>query len=69
MILPKVYDPEVLPDPERWLPKQERASYKKRLNKKFKDRDVGRGTQGAASGAATDKMYVSLIFLFINLCF
>ncbi|KAI1708390.1 SRP72 RNA-binding domain-containing protein [Ditylenchus destructor] len=49
--LPKNYDPNVTPDPERWLPRQERTAYKKRLNKKFKDRDIGRGTQGAASGS------------------
>jgi signal recognition particle subunit SRP72 len=55
IILPKCYDPDVPPDPERWLPKQERSGYKKKLNKKFKDRDVGRGTQGAAAGAS-DKM-------------
>jgi signal recognition particle subunit SRP72 len=53
--LPKNYDPNVQPDPERWLPRQERAAYKKKLNKKYKDRNVGRGTQGASS-ANTDKM-------------
>uniref|UniRef100_A0A915DFZ4 Signal recognition particle subunit SRP72 n=1 Tax=Ditylenchus dipsaci TaxID=166011 RepID=A0A915DFZ4_9BILA len=47
--LPKNYDPNVAPDPERWLPRQERTAYKKKLNKKFKDRDIGRGTQGAGS--------------------
>uniref|UniRef100_A0A158PA74 Signal recognition particle subunit SRP72 n=1 Tax=Angiostrongylus cantonensis TaxID=6313 RepID=A0A158PA74_ANGCA len=46
--LPKNYDPNVPPDPERWLPKQERAAYKKR-QKKNRDRDIGRGTQGSAS--------------------
>lgn len=46
--LPKNYDPNVPPDPERWLPKQERAAYKKR-QKKNRDRDVGRGTQGSTS--------------------
>ena len=53
--LPKNYDPNVPPDPERWLPKQERSAYKKAIHKKYKDRDVGRGTQGAA-GANTEKM-------------
>jgi signal recognition particle subunit SRP72 len=38
--LPKNYDPSVLPDPERWLPKQERKGYKKIRGKK------GRVTQG-----------------------
>lgn len=47
--LPKNYDPNMPPDPERWLPKQERSAYKKRLNKRFKDRDIGRGTQGSAA--------------------
>ncbi|PIO60278.1 SRP72 RNA-binding domain protein [Teladorsagia circumcincta] len=46
--LPKNYDPNVQPDPERWLPKQERAAYKKR-QKKNRDRDIGRGTQGSAA--------------------
>ncbi|XGW08313.1 hypothetical protein V3C99_010991 [Haemonchus contortus] len=46
--LPKNYDPNVPPDPERWLPKQERAAYKKR-QKKNRDRDIGRGTQGSAA--------------------
>ncbi|VDM57345.1 unnamed protein product [Angiostrongylus costaricensis] len=46
--LPKNYDPNVPPDPERWLPKQERAAYKKR-QKKNRDRDIGRGTQGSVS--------------------
>ncbi|CAJ0606676.1 unnamed protein product [Cylicocyclus nassatus] len=46
--LPKNYDPNVPPDPERWLPKQERAAYKKK-QKKNRDRDIGRGTQGSAS--------------------
>ncbi|KAL6735101.1 hypothetical protein Aduo_005576 [Ancylostoma duodenale] len=46
--LPKNYDPNVPPDPERWLPKQERAAYKKK-QKKNRDRDIGRGTQGSAA--------------------
>ncbi|KAI6218862.1 Signal recognition particle subunit SRP72 [Aphelenchoides fujianensis] len=54
--LPKNYDPNVQPDPERWLPKRERAAYKKKLNKKFKDRDIGRGTQGGTSAANADKI-------------
>ena len=53
--LPKSYDPNVPPDPERWLPKQERAAYKRKL-KKNKDRDIGRGTQGSAS--ANPNVYV-----------
>lgn len=48
-ILPKNFDPNVPPDPERWLPKKERSTYKKKAHKKFKDRDIGRGTQGAVT--------------------
>uniref|UniRef100_F1KZJ3 Signal recognition particle subunit SRP72 n=1 Tax=Ascaris suum TaxID=6253 RepID=F1KZJ3_ASCSU len=51
IILPKNYDPKVPPDPERWLPKQERTAYKKKLNKKHKDREIGRGTQGTATAS------------------
>ncbi|KAH7724737.1 TPR Domain containing protein [Aphelenchoides avenae] len=54
--LPKNYDPNVAPDPERWIPKRERAAYKKKVNKKYKDRDIGRGTQGAAASANNDKI-------------
>lgn len=32
--LPKDYDPNVMPDPERWLPKHERKGFKKMRNKK-----------------------------------
>lgn len=45
---PKGFDPEnpgPLPDPERWLPKHERAEYKKKMNKKNKG--LMRGPQGA----------------------
>lgn len=34
------------------------------MNKKFKDRDVGRGTQGAAAGTASDKMFVTNFRIF-----
>ncbi|CAD5233467.1 unnamed protein product [Bursaphelenchus xylophilus] len=48
--LPKNYDPNATPDPERWIPKTERSTFKsKKVHKKFKDRDVGRGTQGASN--------------------
>lgn len=56
VILPKNYDPNVQPDPERWLPKAERSGYKKKVNKKYKDDDVGRGTQGAANDEMAEKM-------------
>ncbi|VDK88685.1 unnamed protein product [Litomosoides sigmodontis] len=51
IILPKNFDPKVPPDPERWLPKQERAAFRKKLNKRHRDRDIGRGTQGAVSSS------------------
>merc|ERR1712137_387435 len=31
--LPKNYDPNTAPDPERWLPRNQRSTYKKRKNK------------------------------------
>ena len=46
-ILPKNYDPTVDPDPERWLPKWQRSTYKKKKDKRHKDA-LGRGTQGTA---------------------
>ncbi|VDM08014.1 unnamed protein product [Wuchereria bancrofti] len=51
IILPKNFDPKVPPDPERWLPKQERTAFRKKLNKKHRDRDIGKGTQGAVSSS------------------
>lgn len=52
--LPKRYDPKVKPDPERWLPKRERSTY--RPKKQQRDRrnrdarpDVGKGTQGTSA--------------------
>jgi signal recognition particle subunit SRP72 len=46
---PKGFDPEnpgPLPDAERWMPKWQRAEAKK-ARKKRKDKDVGKGSQGA----------------------
>ncbi|KAK6104440.1 SRP72 RNA-binding domain family protein [Brugia pahangi] len=51
IILPKNFDPKIPPDPERWLPKQERTAFRKKLNKKHRDRDIGKGTQGAVSSS------------------
>ncbi|TPX30762.1 hypothetical protein SmJEL517_g05735 [Synchytrium microbalum] len=45
--LPKNYDPNVVPDPERWLPKRERSAFQKKGKKK----DLAKGSQGAAAGA------------------
>lgn len=51
--LPKHYDPKVTPDPERWIPRRERSTYRP---KKIRDRrhrdaraDVGKGTQGTSA--------------------
>lgn len=47
---PKNYDPNVDPDPERWLPKWQRSAFKKRRDKR-KDASggVGKGSQGVVS--------------------
>lgn len=50
--VPKNADPKVLPDPERWLPKYERSTYKRREKKRDRERNVGRGTQGASAADA-----------------
>lgn len=56
--LPKGFDPEnpgPLPDPERWLPKWQRAEAKK-ARKKRKDKDITKGSQGAGKvDASLDK--------------
>jgi len=44
--LPKNYDPSVEPDPERWLPRYERSTFKKKKDKRGAQ-GVGKGTQGA----------------------
>ncbi|XP_063722385.1 signal recognition particle subunit SRP72-like [Symsagittifera roscoffensis] len=49
--LPKTFDPNVQPDPERWLPKWERSAFKKSRQKKDKH-DVDKGTQGGTSGGS-----------------
>lgn len=48
--LPKNYVEGVMPDPERWLPKHERTGYRKKKDRRNKD--VMKGTQGAASGSS-----------------
>ncbi|CDW56430.1 TPR 9 and SRP72 domain containing protein [Trichuris trichiura] len=47
--LPKNFDPDKPPDPERWLPRYERSGYRKKKDKRGKDRDISRGTQGAVT--------------------
>ncbi|CAH1103592.1 unnamed protein product [Psylliodes chrysocephalus] len=48
--LPKNYDPNTLPDPERWLPKYERTGFRKKRDRRAKE--VIKGSQGTASGQA-----------------
>ncbi|XKL66531.1 hypothetical protein PGB90_009951 [Kerria lacca] len=50
--LPKNYDPNVLPDPERWLPKYERSNYKKKKDRRYRDTGISKGTQGIASSSS-----------------
>ncbi|CAH8559373.1 unnamed protein product [Dicrocoelium dendriticum] len=46
--LPKNYQPGVIPDPDRWLPRRERANYRgKRRDKRYQP---SRGPQGQVSG-------------------
>ena len=52
-LYPKGFDaanPGPMPDPERWLPKRERSSYRK--TKKDKRAGISRGPQGSATGSA-----------------
>lgn len=48
--LPKHHNPNVQPDPERWLPKYERTGYRKKRDRRVKE--VMKGSQGMATGAA-----------------
>lgn len=48
--LPKNYNAEVPPDPERWLPKYERSNYRRKRDRRAKD--VIKGSQGMSTGAA-----------------
>jgi len=48
--LPKYYDEAAKPDPERWLPKQERTGYRKKKDRRQKE--VMKGSQGTSSGQA-----------------
>ncbi|XP_043682551.1 signal recognition particle subunit SRP72 isoform X5 [Vespula pensylvanica] len=49
--LPKNYDPNVLPDPERWLPRHERSGFRKKRDRRNRDAAM-KGTQGVATGAS-----------------
>ncbi|KAK7085005.1 Signal recognition particle core component [Halocaridina rubra] len=48
--LPKDYNPNITPDPERWLPKWQRKGYRKKKDRRVKE--VMKGTQGVSSDAA-----------------
>ncbi|KAJ3088934.1 Signal recognition particle core component [Quaeritorhiza haematococci] len=45
ILLPKNYDPNVPPDPERWLPKRERSTFAKKGKQR---KDMLKGPQGVA---------------------
>jgi signal recognition particle subunit SRP72 len=47
----KKIDPEVDPDPERWLPRWERSTFKHKKQKRGAQSSVGKGTQGSAEPA------------------
>ncbi|KAL2730854.1 signal recognition particle subunit SRP72-like isoform X1 [Vespula squamosa] len=49
--LPKNFDPNVLPDPERWLPRHERSNFRKKRDRRNRDAAM-KGTQGVATGAS-----------------
>lgn len=51
--LPKEFNPAVDPDPERWLPKQERSTWKGRKRDKKKN-DVSKGSQGATAAGGPE---------------
>uniref|UniRef100_A0A1E1XRG6 Signal recognition particle subunit SRP72 n=1 Tax=Amblyomma sculptum TaxID=1581419 RepID=A0A1E1XRG6_AMBSC len=54
--LPKNYDPNVDPDPERWLPRRERSTFKKRKDRRGASSAIGKGTQGAVGATSEGDM-------------
>lgn len=52
--MPKDFDPSKKPDPERWLPLQERSSYKPNKKKKGKGRG-GEGDRDRTQGGISEK--------------
>ena len=50
----KNYDTGVDPDPERWLPKWQRAQFRKKKDKR-KETGIGKGSQGAVADASEAK--------------
>lgn len=66
--LPKHHDPNVKPDPERWLPRRDRSTYRPKKRERRFDRrearaDVGKGTQGSSASMmeAENKLWVFFI--------
>jgi len=51
---PKNFQPDFVPDPERWIPLRERSTYKKRRKDK---RKLMKGPQGTASSSNADNQY------------
>jgi len=50
--MPKNFDAKVDPDPERWLPRKDRSTYKGRRRDKRKEAaGIGKGTQGGVGSA------------------
>eukprot|EP00096_Caligus_rogercresseyi_P000105 TRINITY_DN1028_c0_g1_i1.p1 TRINITY_DN1028_c0_g1~~TRINITY_DN1028_c0_g1_i1.p1 ORF type:complete len:657 (-),score=302.98 TRINITY_DN1028_c0_g1_i1:63-2033(-) len=59
--LPKNYDPNVEPDPERWIPKRERLAYRKHLKRERRNKGGEKftGAQGTAAGQSDTFDYSS----------
>lgn len=65
--MPKNYDPDVPPDPERWLPRHERSGFRKKRDRRNRDAAM-KGTQGAATGASDlQYVYASKIYFFVTI--
>ncbi len=54
--LPKNYNPNVDPDPERWLPRRERTGYRKTRKERRKGEKFT-GAQGTAAGQSDNYDY------------
>jgi len=52
IILPKNFNPDVPPNPERWLPRHERTGYRKKKDRRNKETGIGKGTQGASNASS-----------------
>ncbi|VVC45267.1 Tetratricopeptide repeat,Putative TPR-like repeat,Signal recognition particle, SRP72 [Cinara cedri] len=52
IILPKNFNPDIPPNPERWLPRHERTGYRKKKDRRNKETGIGKGTQGASNTAS-----------------